>query len=230
MLDECPTRSDDTAREIGSAPFAIDASFASPQDTRFGLVLDQIDYGLLLVGTDLALGYANRAARAMLAEDHPMRIAGGTLTARAPADAAQLRGALLSARRGLRALLILGTGDQRVCVAVVPLKSADVLAHETLVVVGKRAVCEALSAQWYARSHGLTAAETQVLNLLCAGTLPREIARRQGVAISTIRTQISSIRAKTGTSTVASLLRDVAVLPPLVHALQGTPSAQASVH
>jgi len=41
------------------------------------------------------------------------------------------------------------------------------------------------------------------------------------VAVSTVRTQIGSIRAKTGAASISELVRQVAVLPPLVGALRG---------
>ena len=40
------------------------------------------------------------------------------------------------------------------------------------------------------------------------------------VAVSTVRTQIGSIRIKTGASSIRELVRQVAVLPPLVGALR----------
>ena len=50
---------------------------------------------------------------------------------------------------------------------------------------------------------------------------PNEIASRAGVAVSTVRTQIGSIRSKTGATSIRELVRQVAVLPPLVGALRG---------
>jgi DNA-binding CsgD family transcriptional regulator len=214
----------------GGACFALPVAFPSFLQDRFANLLDQIDYGLLLLDTDQVPSYANRAARQMLADDHPLEMRNGELEAREPGDAPRVRKALQAALRGLRTLLILGMGERRASVAVVPLPSSDAGAHGILVVLGKRTVCEGLSAQWYARSHGLTPAETQVLTLLCSGALPNEIALRQGVAISTIRTQIGSIRAKTGARTIATLLRDVAVLPPLVHALKPESAPPTRMH
>jgi DNA-binding CsgD family transcriptional regulator len=90
-----------------------------------------------------------------------------------------------------------------------------------LLVLGKRRVCAQLSVQAFARSLNLTPAETRVLELLCAGVRPTLIAQTQGVAVSTVRTQIGSIRAKTGAASISALVRQVAVLPPLVGALRG---------
>jgi hypothetical protein len=41
------------------------------------------------------------------------------------------------------------------------------------------------------------------------------------VALSTVRTQIGSIRTKTGAGSIRDLVRQVALLPPLVGALRG---------
>jgi ribosomal protein S19 len=41
------------------------------------------------------------------------------------------------------------------------------------------------------------------------------------VALSTIRSQLGAIRAKTGAASIRTLVRQVAVLPPLVGALRG---------
>jgi DNA-binding CsgD family transcriptional regulator len=78
-----------------------------------------------------------------------------------------------------------------------------------------------LSAHWFARSHGLTPAETRVLAALCDGLAPSVIAQAQSVAMSTVRSQIGAIRAKTGAPSIRALVRQIAVLPPLVGALRG---------
>jgi DNA-binding CsgD family transcriptional regulator len=74
--------------------------------------------------------------------------------------------------------------------------------------------------QSFALAHRLTPAETGVLQGLCGGRSPLEIAHAQCVAISTVRTQISSIRAKTGADSIRDLVQQVATLPPLVSALR----------
>jgi DNA-binding CsgD family transcriptional regulator len=133
---------------------------------------------------------------------------------------APLYDALAAAQRGLRKLVTLGEGEHRVSLSVVPLPAAAGSRPVTLLVLGKRQVCEQLSVQGYARAVSLTPAETRVLELLCSGVQPTVIAARQGVAVSTVRTQIGSIRAKTGAGSIRELVRQVAVLPPLVGALR----------
>ena len=184
--------------------------------------LDEIDYGVLLVARDGGTMHANHAARAELG-DAVTRSSSAATSCRCgtPATRRPFRDALHSAlRRGLRRLLSFGEGDTRCSVSVVPLRAqgGDRRAA-ALLLLGKRRVCEDLSVQGYARDHGLTPAEGRVLAALCGGRRPNEVAAESGVAISTVRTQIGSIRAKTGADSIRSLVRTVATLPPLMGAL-----------
>ena len=61
-----------------------------------------------------------------------------------------------------------------------------------------------------------------MLTGLCDGLSPAELAELHGVAISTVRSQIANIRAKTRTGNIRDLIQQVAVLPPLVGALRGS--------
>ena len=45
---------------------------------------------------------------------------------------------------------------------------------------------------------------------------PAQIARAAGVAMSTVRTQITSVRLKTGARSIGELVRLVTVLPPII--------------
>ena len=189
-------------------------------------MLDEIDYGMLLVDVDAKVTYLNHSARQEMDGNHPLQMRGRTLSAQRAQDVAPLYDALAAAQRGLRKLVTLGSGEQRVCVSVVPLPAGAGQRTEdegpaTLLVLGKRQVCEQLSVQGFARSVHLTPAETRVLERLCSGVRPTLIATHQGVAVSTVRTQIGSIRAKTGAASISELVRQVAVLPPLVGVLRG---------
>ena len=227
MFDLLPTSTLPRA-VTSSAPPVSTLSTATPW---LALMLDEIDYGMLLLAEDTTVLHANHAARSELDAAHPLQLLGTDLRAARAQDMVLLRDALDAARqRGLRRLVNLGDAGQRVSVAVVPLAAAtgatgaDALSL-TLLVFGKRQVCEALSAHWFARSHRLTPAESRVLAALCSGERPSQIAAAQGVALSTVRTQIGSIRAKTGAESIRALVRQVAVLPPLVGALRS-----AAVH
>jgi DNA-binding CsgD family transcriptional regulator len=50
--------------------------------------------------------------------------------------------------------------------------------------------------------------------------LPSQIAKHVGVAVCTVRSQIGSIRTKTGTGSIGDLVRQVSLLPPMLSALR----------
>jgi len=195
-----------------------------------GAALDEIDYGVFVVDVDGQVAHQNRAARFDLDDTHPLELVGDQLRARASIDRDALRLALQqAATQGLRKLLAIGGEAQPLCVSVVPLGRSTPVPQRgqtaVLVVLGKREMCGQLSVLGYARSLGLTPTEGRVLAELCAGAAAREVAQMLGVALSTVRTHINSIRAKTGASSICSLVRQMAVLPPLMGAL-GLPPGQ----
>jgi len=178
--------------------------------------LDELDYGIVVLGGGMKAVHVNDAALADLEGGHPLELVDGQLCARLARDVAPLHDALAAAAgRGMRKLLTLGKDDSRASVSVVPLEGADAGARAVLVVLGKQAMCESLSVQGFARSCGLTGAETRVLLALCDGVPPNEVAQQQGVAVSTVRSQIGSLRQKTGAESIRALVRQVAVLPPV---------------
>jgi DNA-binding CsgD family transcriptional regulator len=201
----------------------LPASLDTAMTLWLSAMLDEVDYPMLLVNGDSLLLHANQVARAEMDDSHPLQLLGDELRVLHPKDVVPLREALQAAQqRGLRRLLTLGEDKPAVTVAVVPMPAlAGSAQRAVLLVLGKRQVCERLSAQWFAREHNLTPAETQVLDALCSGLGPQQVAAQQGVAISTVRSQIGSIRAKTGAQSIRELVRQVAVLPPLLNALRG---------
>ena len=199
---------------------------------RMAQMLDTLDHGMLLVSDTLRVRHVNGAAWRDLDDQHPLQLIGAgpddlQLHARFGPDVLPLREALVgAAERGLRRLLPLGTGRQRISVAVVPLPVLGAADKPcAAVLLGRRQVCEELTVDWFARSHRLTAAETAVMKGLCADFTPQQIADRQGVGLATVRTQIGNIRLKTGACSIRALVRQVALLPPLVSALLGAPRA-----
>lgn len=213
----------DTPATGGTAPLAT--AYRGPERRGATLTLwrwlaaalDEIDYGIVLVGVDGLAKHANQAALSELDAQHPLVLLHGQLRARRGGDAQMLHVALHDAqRRGLRKLLTLGEGAQQVSISVVPLG----MPGATLVILGKRQMGAELAVQGFARLHRLTPGEARVLAALCSGSRPAEIAAEHGVALSTVRSQISSIRLKTGAASIRALLAQVAVLPPLMGRLR----------
>lgn len=214
---------------LGGASYAQPGGYRGPerrsaasQSAAFmSLMLDEIDYGMVLVSEDNQVLHLNHTARADLDRDHPLQLLGRELRARLPQDVAPLHDALQDAQHGKRSMLKLGDSAGEVSVVLVPLGAAHRgTPQATLLLLGKRRVCERLSVEWFARHHSLTPAETRVLEGLCQGLDPREVAERHNVGLATVRTQIGSIRAKTGTESIRDLVRHVATLPPMVSALR----------
>lgn len=190
-------------------------------------MLDEIDYGLLLVTASGVLRFANQLALRALGGDGALRLAGGAVFAARDTDQTLLRTALCDAARGLRRLLTLNPAGTNTSVAVLPLPAQDSgfdadSAAEPLVmlVLGKQGANQTLTLDFFARTHKLTSAETAVLRALCAGQSPKQVAANLCVAISTIRTQIGSIRLKTQTASLRELADKVAALPPITPAMK----------
>jgi DNA-binding CsgD family transcriptional regulator len=195
----------------------------SPDDSadwRFEL-LNELDYGIVVLDWDGRLLYVNQAARSQLQSTQALRLERGELVATSPRDASLLASAVRAAAvQGLRRMVRVGALAQQLALAVVPGPHCPgPNRHRVLVMLPRRQLCEPLSAYGFARDHGLSAAETQVLQLLCDGHLPIDIAGVQSVAIATVRTQIASIRIKTDTATIGELIQRVARLPPIRSAL-----------
>lgn len=211
-----------SSRTSASAAAAAERDALAPLARCLAHMLDEIDYGMLLVEADGHVLHINHSARRELEAGSPLQLAGNQVVAQDANDASALQEALAQAQRGKRRLLTLGSGERFVAISVVPLDEPEARHGATALILNKRSVCEELSVLGYARAKDLTPAETRVLALLCRGVNPTQIASDQGVAVSTVRTQIGSIRAKTGTNSIRELVRQVAVLPPLVGALRGS--------
>lgn len=196
-----------------------DARPTAPVAPWMAAVLDAIDYGLLLLDRGRRVLHANRAARAGL-PSNPVGLSWQeALACRSPADGMAVGQAIQAAlERGWRRLVTLEREGGPIGVAVVPLPSGD--AADVLLVLSRERVCEPLSMHWYAGSHGLTPAECRVLGELCNGATPAEIATTLGVALSTVRTQVAAVRAKTGAAGLRQLVACVASLPPIVCAME----------
>jgi len=215
----------DLADRIGdnlAAAAGLPARPAYDDSGVFARMLDEIDYGMALVNSAGQLRYANQLAWRAFASTLVLRVADGAVQAAEDAEQPLLRQALVEAGRGLRRLLTLGAPGRRSAVAVVPMNAGDGVGDDglALLVFGKQPASETLTLDFFARTHRLTAAEISVLHGLCAGERPKQIAQKLGVAISTVRTQIGSIRVKTQTGSIRELVNRVASLPPITPAMK----------
>ena len=241
-----PRGADDVCRRPGGALSAGDA----PGHVALGhnqlvdclaAIPDEIDYAMVLITRDGVVQYRNRAAHRELQEQRALSVVCGRLRVLDPRDAQAVEEAIhAAADRGLRRMLTLVGGPAPQSVAFVPIGPAAAAAAAAaaataaaaspgamrrdalvLVLLGKRGLCAPLSADVFARYHGLTNSETHVLGALLQGYLPSGIARLHGVALSTVRTHMQSIRNKTGARRIQEIITRMASLPPLVTTLRG---------
>ncbi|MCY7306724.1 MAG: hypothetical protein LH632_11355 [Rhodoferax sp.] len=210
------------------------------------LALNQIDYGLVAVDVDSgAIAFANALGMAALhgqsdqAKHRPsnsgLGLFHGCLSTSPPARAALLNTLLQRTKSGLRGILNLGLGARITSVAVVPLsapaapdtnqqrqdRQATAQRCYALLVFAKEQVCDHSSMAIFSRECGLTHAESQVLAKVCRGLRPIEIASHHGVQISTVRTQLRSIRVKTSSETIGAVVQQVSALPPITLQVAG---------
>jgi DNA-binding CsgD family transcriptional regulator len=201
----------------------------SPAEARFvdacpttadwlAAMLDEIDYGMLLVAEDGTVMHANQTAMKTLAAGYPIaseRIDGRLVLCNRDGLLDTIAAAV---KRRIRKLVFFDCAARAAAAAVVPIGNPwpDAGGGAALVMLGKRSLCDALTVQCYAIAHRLTGAETTVLSALCEGERPLSIAARKGVAASTLRTQVSTIREKTRTNGIDALLFSLAVLPPIL--------------
>jgi len=221
MLERAAPAPDQTRQ----GPWGTGVGTVSAVPTRapdvFAAMVDEVDYPMLLVTCDMQLLHANKAGRRCLEGLQIFRLMGGELRLLRGSDQAAVGRAVDAAcTRGLRGYVRLSQGQGRQdVVAVVPQRGRDGV-DTALLMLARAGVCEELSMHAYARNHGLTASEARVLEALCSGQSAPAIALSHGVAVSTVRTQLNSLRAKTGAKNIGDLLRTLAVLPPLLNALE----------
>ncbi len=206
------------------------APFAAHHDSLWR-VLDEIDYGLILVNGDGVVQHANHLARYELARGHFLRVVQSAPAAKETVQGqleaahqtsevnAQLLRGIRGATQGLRHMLTLRREGDSLPVACVPLfQPFEGQAASVLVMLGRQSATPNLALTFFAREHGLSQAEECVLRGLCKGQEILDIAAANGVAESTIRTQIRSLRDKTQCHSIRVLVQQVAALPPVVPA------------
>lgn len=180
-------------------------------------VLEEIDYGLLLVSPGGRLQHANHLARHELARARFLRIEAATVVGHSPEQTEEVMRGIRWAAQGRRQMLTLRRGAESLPVACVPLhQPTDGQPASVLLMLGRQSGAQNLAITFFSRTHGLSPAEEAVLKALCEGLDVREIAQANGVAECTVRTQVRSLRDKTGINSMRLLVQRVAALPPVV--------------
>jgi len=185
-------------------------------------VLDEIDHGLLLLDLTGRILHANYPARRELAAASAIRDVEGMLCAADIVCQSRIRQALRDAERDGRGIVELEQGPRALSLAFIPLAAVhgDGTIDTVLVMCSRRAGCETLTMQMFARARRLTRAEQNVLARLCAGHGAEEIACLEGICMSTVRTHMKNLRQKTGSNSIHEVVRHLSSMPQIVSALR----------
>jgi len=188
-------------------------------------MMDELAYGVVIASPQGQVLHANHAARQELARQRALACDRDMLRTHDAKDARPLADALGKAAEGKRSLVAIraATGAP-LSIVLVPLRNDVPGAPPTVGLLFARAsVCDPLMLCFFARSHGLTATEEHVLGILCHGYSAPEVADQLRVAVSTVRSHVRSLCAKTRSSGVRELVNRLAVLPPVAPALWHEP-------
>ncbi|HEY8049106.1 MAG TPA: helix-turn-helix transcriptional regulator [Ramlibacter sp.] len=182
--------------------------------------MDELAHGVVLTTAEGRLLHANQAARHELVRAVAIALwEGGLVQACRPECDRDLQVAIARAAAGRRSLVNLAALEGLALgVAVVPVKPQVGDCPRCALVFSRASLCDSLMLGFFARKHAITPAEELVLANLCAGQSAPQIAAQLSVAVSTVRSHVRSICAKTRTSSVRELVQRVAVLPAVAPA------------
>lgn len=205
-----------TMKEQTAVAMAPTAAAVGDAEPALACLFDEMAHGLMLATGRGCLLHANHAAQAELGSARALALRHGRVHATSNDEDRALHDLLTKAaddgKRGFMTLR--GDAAHAVSVAVVPVRNANAVAQVALV-LGRASVCGSTMLGAFARGHGLTPAESQVLGILCHGYSAPEVAQQLRVAVSTVRSHIRSLCGKTASNGVRELVTRIAVLPPM---------------
>jgi DNA-binding CsgD family transcriptional regulator/PAS domain-containing protein len=190
---------------------------------RMAEALDALRCGVVLTNGEGNILHANRSAERMLQNGGAVTGTGGTLSAKAPAAAQELRKAIRLAARnemllgktGL-AISLSGPAAAPVLAHVLPMNGSELrtrLQPEAVAAVFIGSTTTALdltpdeTKDYLRRRFGLTVAEANVALEILQGDGREAVADRLGISMTTVRTHLTHIFEKTGVRRQAELVR-----------------------
>lgn len=189
-------------------------------------MLDEIDYGLILLDQRLKVWHVNHLARVELARGQLLHVQDGYLSTRVAGRLVPLQAATHRAAQGIRSLLDLRPPDVSqagMSIALVPMGHPAECYPDPLPVMAitcRPQLCAQISLHFFAQSYGLTRTEEAVLEALVQGQEVEDIVRERGLAMSTVRSHVKQLRQKTQSASMRELLNKVSVLPPVVSSVK----------
>jgi DNA-binding CsgD family transcriptional regulator/PAS domain-containing protein len=190
----------------------------------FESTLDSLTVGVFLVDAHMRLIHANRAGHDMLAKADPLRLDMGVLKTWLPATTAALLDSVILAGRNRHSVGRTGIGipapgpqGSNAVATVLPLAEDHdrrrwISGAVAAIFVGASANPAPIPIKAMTALYDLTPAEARVLEQIASGLAIAQIAQGIGVADSTVKTHLSSLFGKTGTSRQIDLVRLVSTM------------------
>jgi len=184
---------------------------------------DILGVAVCIVDSTGKVHFQNRAAEALLTTSDDVCIRGGRLFSCDPDVSSRLFQAILLATQLPRKGSAFCAGPKSCGITRLQVRVLPLADHHPLSRFGHNRFALLFLAAGPGSRHpnemrnlfGATQSETELIELLSRGLTPAECAERRQVSINTIRTQLASLLAKTGTRSQAQLVALVMSLPAL---------------
>ena len=183
----------------------------------FHQILDGLDFGVIFIDPAQRVRHANGAARQLAAQAATAGLLGGL--PHAVPDHGALARLLQACALGHGGAISLDNSHRLLALAL-PLASptstaaGNARAPVLLMLIDPQKRPEA-ALDFVVRAFELSPAESRLLPLLFENQTPAEMAQRLNIKITTVRSQLSAIFAKTGTTRQQELIRLLGALPPV---------------
>lgn len=186
-------------------------------------VLEEIDYGVIVIRSSGTILLTNHLAQAELEASSCIRIRNDKLSAYSAKSLITIEHALLDAKNGVRRLVQILSSSANLTLSFAPLmeihdspQSLEKISEPlVLVLIGKHTACNPATLAEFGQIHGLTRAENRLLPAICQGASIKEMAKQHRVSVCTVRVHLRSIRSKTGSASLRPLMLQMTTLPPL---------------
>lgn len=182
-----------------------------PGEATSTAILDHLGVPILLVSCDAAVVYANAAARALLDGDGLVKAVNSILSTSHAGDGERLRDAIIdTCANGAGRVVVLGGEShlQPLVALVLPFhtESEQSQRGQALVLLRSGQGLSELLANSLRQLFRLSPAEASIAVALGTGMDLTELAQQRKVKLNTLRSQVASIMAKTGTRRQAQLV------------------------
>lgn len=188
------------------------------QVTLLHRFLDTLDFGVAMLDPAGRVLYANQSVRAMTQQPQLAHWLGGLPNQVASHE--PLGRLVSTSMHGQGGGTVLGDLEPQLLVLALPIDDKDTGQSQPgacMLLLARHTHAPIAVSDFVMRIFGLSPAEARLLPLLLHGRAPADIAQALGVKISTVRSQLSSIFAKTGATRQQDLIRLLGSVPP-VHA------------